>query len=226
MAGFWPMPTRFRVFYYMWTMLIFITIGTLFPISQIVNIFFAKSVTEMAERMVITSSVIVVAAKAFILYINRKGLDDLLQLLKDLDGEIQERSHINQLNSAVKLGRQMYIAYLFPYISTCVLLVFQTIYSRPENRMWSSTYAYPFEWAQRPAVYVSGLFIHGFSNTSIVIFALAVDTYGVILIHIVTTHIVILQERLQLLGKNRSLSDAEQYNQLVYCCKLYEKILK
>lgn len=212
--------------YHFWTVIIFIVLGVLFPLSQIVNIIFVNSVTEMVDRSVITSSVVVVVIKALNLYANRKRLTELLNQLTDLDGEINELSHIQHINLAIKFGHRLYFTFLYPYISTCVLLVFQTIYSRPEIRLWSSTYEYPFEWAHQTHIYVIGLFIQGIANTCVVIFAVAADTYGVVLIHLLSKHIVILQDRLECLGQNANQSANEHYNELIFCCNVYEWILK
>ncbi|XP_055322119.1 odorant receptor 33a-like [Sitodiplosis mosellana] len=180
----------------------------------------------MVDRSVITSSVVVVVVKAIALFTTRKGLNEFLEIIKSLDSEIHDESHIFQMNKTIKIGHRLYISYLYPYISTCVLLVFQTIYSKPETRMWSSTYAYPFKWAQRTNVYVGGLFLQGIANTCIVLFAVAADTYGVVMLQILSTHIDILQDRLKCLGQAKELSSDEHFNQLISGCKTYENILR
>lgn len=226
-TGVWPKESTSRsLLYNIWTVLVLIVLGFLFPITQILNIFFAHSVTEMVDRLVITSSVVVVVLKGMAIYSTRKGLNEFFEIIKGLDSEIHDDSQILQMNKTIKIGHQLYFSYLYPYISTCVLLVFQTIYSKPETRMWSSTYAYPFEWAQRTNIYVGGMFAHGIANTCIVIFAVAADTYGVILLEIISTHIDILQERLKHLGNAKELHDDEHFNQLICCCKSYESILR
>lgn len=212
--------------YHFWTALVFFVFGIFFPLSQIVNVFFVNSVTEMVDRSVITSSVVVVVIKALNLYANRKKLTELLNQLKDLDGEINELSHIQHLNSAIKIGHRIYFTFFYPYILTCVLLVFQTFHSRPEIRLWSSTFAYPFEWAHQTNVYISGLFIQGIANTCVVIFAVAADTYGVVLIQLLSMHIVILHERLECLGQNVNQSTNEHFSELIFCCSVYERILR
>lgn len=226
-AGVWPSETSSRsLLYDIWTVLVLIVLGFFFPISQILNIFFAHSIMEMVERLVITSSVVVVVLKGMAIYSTRKGLNEFFEINKGLDSEIRDDSQILQMNKTIKIGHQLYFSYLYPYISTCVLLVFQTIYSKPESRMWSSTYAYPFEWAQQTNIYVGGMFVHGIANTCIVIFAVAADTYGVILLQILSTHIDILQERLKFLGYAKELCDDEHFNQLICRCKSYESILR
>ncbi|XP_031621607.1 odorant receptor 33a-like [Contarinia nasturtii] len=176
----------------------------------------------MVDRSVITSSIITNVVKALNLYATRSGLNEFLMVIKGLDAEIHDESHIFKMNATIKLGHQLYFWYLGPYVSTCVLLVFQTIFSSPVNRMWQSTYSFPFEWAQQHQIYTSGLFIQGFANTCSVIFAVAADTYGVILIQILSTHIKILHERLEILG---TLRHEKNFNKLIYCCKIYENIL-
>lgn len=180
----------------------------------------------MVDRSVITSSVVIVVVKWVVLYTTQKGLNQFFELIKRLDSEIQDKKHIDQMNKTIKIGHQLYFAYLYPYISTCVLLVFQTIYSKPENRMWYSTYAYPFDWAKRSNVYVCGLFLQGIANTCIVLFAVAADTYGVVMLQILSTHIGIAQDRLKCLGNSEELSKAEQWNELISGCKTYENILR
>lgn len=142
----------------MWTIFVLLILGILFPLTQILNIFYAGSVMEMVDRSVITSSIVIVVVKAINLYATRKGLNELFYVIKGLDGEIHDECHILYMNATIKLGHQLYFTYLCPYISTCVLLLFQTIFSMPENRMWSSTYGYPFEWAHNEYIYL-GRFI-------------------------------------------------------------------
>lgn len=227
LAGVWPeAASKYFLAYHIWTFFVILLLGILFPFSQILNIFFADSITEMVDRSVITSSVVIVVVKALNLYTKRRELNEFFEIMKELDDEIQEEYQIQRMKSAIKISHQLFFAYFYPYISTCVLLVFQTIYSRPAIRLWSSTYAYPFDWAQKTKVYVIGLFIHGIANTCIVIFAVAADTYGAVLIHILSTHIDILQHRLTELGKNKKFSDKEHFDQLIYCCKAYESILR
>lgn len=227
LAGVWPVKSeRYPLLYHIWTIIVFVLLGILFPFSQVLNIFFADSIMEMVDRSVITSSVVVVVIKAVNLYHKRNGLTDLFNELKKLDDDIKETSHIIQMNSTIKIGCQLYFTFLFPYISTCIVLVFQTIFSKPESRLWSSTYAYPFDWTHETHIYISGLFIQGIANSCIVIFAVAADTYGVILIHIISTHIGILQERLERLGKTEHTSAQERFDELIYCCKSYDSILR
>lgn len=227
LAGVWPnVSSKYSILYHSWTLFIFLVLGLLFPLSQILNIIFADSIIEMVDRSVITSSVVVVVIKALNLYIKRKELDDFFSEIKKLDIEIQEESQVQQISTAIKISHKLFFSYLYPYISTCVLLAFQTIYSRPAIRMWSSTYAYPFDWSQKTEIYVTGLFIQGICNTCIVIFAVAADTYGAVLIHILSTHIDILQDRIKKLGKNKNNGDKEPFEQLIFSCKSYESVLR
>lgn len=227
-AGVWPtsLASPYSLLYQVWAVLIFLALGILFPLSQILNIFFAQSVAEMVDRSVITSSVVIVVVKGAVLHTTQKGLNQYFKLIKRLDSEVQDEKDIEQMNKTITIGHQLYFSYLYPYISTCVLLVFQTVYSKPENRMWYSTYAYPFDWAKRSNVYVCGLFLQGFANTCIVLFAVAVDTYGVVMLQILSTHIGILQERLKSLGNAKEQSTGEHWNELISGCKSYENILR
>lgn len=225
-TGALPPPEQ-TVFHKIWSWIFFLIVGVLFPFSQILSIFFAKSINEMVDRLIITSSAVVVVAKGLNLYTKCQQLMDFFAILRLLDREITETRHINQFNKVIRDAHRLYYLFLYPFIATCVLLVFQTIYSRPEIRLWSSTFTYPFEWAQDVCIYVGGLFFQGIANTSMVIFAVSVDTYGVILIHVVTSHIKVLNESLEQLGAKYSHFQSKQaINELIYYCKVYENILR
>lgn len=227
LAGLWPtIESNVHHLYHLWTVLIFLVLGILFPLSQMLNIYFADTITEMVDRSIITSSVVVVVIKALNLYTNRNKLMEFFVNLKELDDEITETIHLQRLNSTVKLGQRLYFLFLYPYILTCILLVFQTIYSSPAIRLWMSTYAYPYEWAHQTPIYMSGLIGQAIANTCIVIFAVAVYTYGVVLIHLLSTHIGILHNRLERIGNYTQQTLDDNYNDVILCCNIYERILR
>lgn len=226
-VGLWPKSSiRYPFLYIFWAVIVWLILGIFYPLSLILNLIFAESIFEMAERLVITSSVVVLVIKAINLISNRNGLRQLFVQLKELDDGISDELHVAEMQSVIQISHRLYFSFLCSYISTCVLLVFQAIFSKPETRMWSSTYSYPYDWAHLSYVYVSGIFFQGISNHCIVVFAVAADTYGVILIHILAAHINILHSRLERLGKCVRQSGREQYYDLIYCCKVYEKILR
>lgn len=226
--GAWKKPSKFSIFYTIWTMILFVIVGFLFPLSQILSIFFASSISEMVDRMVITSSVVIVVVKAINVYTKQEKLQEFFHVIKRLDKKITEEAHIAQFNEIIKFSQQMYFSFFYSFLSTCVVLVFQTIYSKPSRRLWSSTYSYPYEWAQHPYVYVGGLFFQGIANTIVVLFAVSTDTYVAIFNHVLAGHIDVLNDRLQHLGDKEFAVDADKYHydELVQCCRIYRDILR
>lgn len=225
-VGLWPLKSlRYPFLYNFWAVIVWLILGILYPCTLILSLFFADSIYEMAEHLVLTSSVVVLVIKAINLLLNRKELRQLFGQLEELDGDIREEPHVAQMQALILMSHRLYFSFLCPYIFTCVLLVFQAIFSSPETRMWSSTYSYPFDWAHFTYIYVSGIFFQGICNFFIVFFAVAADTYGVILIYILVAHIDILHRRLERLGKCYHKAGSEPYGDLIYCCKAYEKIL-
>lgn len=226
--GTWQKPSKFSIFYTIWTLTLFIFVGILFPLSIMLSVVFSNSISEMVDRMAIASSVIVVIVKAINVYKEQKKLEEFFHVAERLDKEITENDHISMFNGMLRFSQQIYFTFFYSFLSAWSMLVFQAIYSRPSSRLWSSTYSYPYEWAHHPYVYAGGLFFQGISNACIVIFSISTDTYVAVLNNVLAGHISILNNRLKRLGHTEVKVDSEKYHyeELVRCCRIYQDILR
>lgn len=228
--GLWPyFQLKPSLWYRLWSFITFITIGILFTLSLILSVFYSSSVDKIVDNLIITSSVVVVILKGINLFVNKSKLLELFQLLHRIDSQIHEEKHLSKFSIIFRDCRYLYTAYLYTFMPTVIMLIFQVIFSRPERRMWNSTYLYPYDWAKDPYAYYGGIVFQGISNCCVCYFAISVDTYGIILIKILEGYVEILCDRVQKLGKKDVLAMVPThllYSDLINCCKSYENLLR
>lgn len=228
--GAWPTETQLTVaaiLYHFKTLLLFSFIGLLFPISQLACIFFVETVKSRVEVLVISSSVVVVIMKAINLYSNQMKMLELLHLIESMEKQITKSNHQAKFNCIIVSCRRLFSTYMIAYMCTVSSIVLQAIFSTRDKRSWSSTYHYPYELAKIPAVYFGVLVFQGISNFCICFFAVAADTYGVVLTHILLGHVDVFGLRLREMGQARGGKSADTfYEEIVYCCKSYIHILR
>lgn len=223
-VGLWPTTSPIKApLYTFWTIISFISVNLLLPISQIMNIFSAQNVNDFVQQTVISSSLINVSLKGFNLYYQRSGLNEMFDVLKEMDMDIVEGSHKTELNKAIKRIHRSFFTYLIFFNANWAFSVVQSYNAPSETKIWSSTYTYPFAWAHYSGVYEAGMLFQSIASFFITLMGAACDTYGVILTYIFTKHIDILCMRLQELGrKNTTKAGDELFN----CCKTYENVFK
>lgn len=227
-VGLWPTTSPLKApLYTLWTIISFIFVVFLLPISQIMNIILAQNVNDFVQQTVIASSLINVSLKCFNVYFQRSGLNELFHVLKEMDMDIVAVSHKAELDKAIKRIHRSFFTYLIFFNANWAFSVVQTYNAPPETKIWSSTYTYPFEWAHLSGVYEAGILFQSITSFFITLMGAACDTYGVILTYIFAKHIDILCIRLQALGqKNSNKGGNESLTELYNCCKTYKNILK
>lgn len=227
-VGLWPTTSPIKApLYTLWTIISFICVIFLLPISQIMNIISAQNVNDFVQQTVISSSLVNVSLKGFNLYHQRSGLNEMFNVLKEMDLDIVVVSHKAELGKAIKRIHRSFFILLIFFNANWAFSVVQSYNAPPETKVWSSTYTYSFDWAHYSGVYEAGILFQSIASFFITLMGAACDTYGVILIYIFAKHIDLLCIRLQELGrKNACKSDDEPLTELFNSCKTYENVLK
>lgn len=229
-CGVWH-PEHGSILYTLWSLFFSFIVYIAFSISLLVCVFFVDSVNKIVDHMIITSSVIMVAVKAYNVLVMRKQFDELLILMQELDDSTTIEEHRNIFQPIFKESDFLFKFFCFSYLSTWSAIALQVIVSPPDERTWPSTYLYPIKYLHHPFIYVGGLFCQGISNFFVCSMDVAEDTYGASLLHILGGHIMALGQRLSDLGNTNKIRqntvDSYQHKfQLIECCKRYILILR
>lgn len=206
------------------TILVLLLIGITFPVSQISGIFFMTTLNQVVECLIILSSVIVVILKGINLYTQQNKMLELLRSIEKTEKSIILPSHQDKFKEIFRSCRRIFNSYMIGYMFTIFSLVLQAIFSSRDKRSWSSTYIFPYDFAQRSDVYFGVLVFQGLSNICVCLFAVAADTYGVVFTQILVGHVDVLGARLSQLG--RSKDSILLYKEIIDCCKSYITILR
>lgn len=215
-----------RISYNSKTIFVFLFIGITFPLSQISCMFFMTTLNQVVECLIILSSVVVVILKAVNLYIQQKKMLELLKSIKETEKEIVLSSHQDKFIGIFRSCRRIFNGYMISYMFIIFSLVLQSFFSSRDKRSWSSTYIFPYEFAQKLEVYFSVLVYQGLSNVFVCLFAVAADTYGVVFTQILAGHVDVLGARLSRLGERKNTRSVELYKEIIECCKSYIIILR
>lgn len=230
-SGMWP-PLRRKGFYYILSFVVFFGIGVGCPATQLMNMAFVDSITDVMDQCLISITMIASAWKGFNMFMQSDRIREIFRLHRDMlehTNKIErERFRILSVNNT-----RLYYFFIAMYMCGWTGVCFQTIFSSPEKRLWPSTYFLPFEFAKYRAVYLGGLLYQGLSEVLFCIWNALQDTYPIIMILMLYEHVDQLQKRIKKLGnievndgqQTRPLTDVEHFHQLKECCIYYEKCL-
>lgn len=224
-CGFWPHENG-SCLYDCWSVIFSVVVAIGFPLTQLVCVAFVDSMDKIVEHLVLSSTVVMASVKGFNVLIQKRKLVRMFSILDEMDENvaIDKAKYIKIFKNVAKRSRMMNSAFLAAYITSWSILVLQVIFSRVENREWSSTYLYPSAYWRQPSIYWSVLIFQAVSNLILVIEDAAVDTYAVVLLDILGGHIDALKIQLREFGADRN--DSIDYKSLVHFCKNYRSIIR
>lgn len=228
-CGLWRIENGSRL-YDCWSAIFLTVVAFGFPFSQLMCFIFVDSVNGFVEQLLLTSTTIIAALKGFNIFVRKRKLAKLFEILNGMDDEvaIEPTKYRQVFDPLRKFFSIMSVMFLCTYGMAWVILAVQVIFSTPEKRAgWSSTYLYPSEYLHKPSIYVSGLFYQGASNFILCTADAAFDTFPVILLNILVGHIDVLKIQLQEIDTSgRFKQDSTQYKALVCVCENYQKIVR
>lgn len=225
--GLWP-PNKPSCLYSIFTAFAigFIYLG--FPIQILSSILFVTSVNQAVDNLVITSSLLMAGIKGVNVFLNRKKLKQLFEMLAKLDNDIKTKDEEEMFRDIFNDCRNLLKIFLFSYLSAWSCLALQIYWSNTDQILWSSTLMYPIEAFKARPIYLGVWCYQCFSNFCICVIDASADTYGVVLNHILGGHIEVLGKRLRHLGhsgKSKN-SDVESTAALIECVKTYTLCLR
>lgn len=224
--GLWPLPDDQR--WYKWlTITFFLVVGILFPLTQFVNIFYANSMEEILDSLFLTMTHWANIYKAAIIYWHRNSIREVFRtheiLIRDGDRNATNNDRVAWINIYI------HIILSILYFNWWVLLVVQIIFSKPFDRMHSSTSRLPYEYLQRSSINLTALMYQIVCDVGHTFCAGVEDAFYIALMNTTCGHVAELKTRLQNMGRefvqgeNRN---AKFYKDLSECCKRYENCLR
>lgn len=220
-CGVWP-PENSPCSYY-WKTIIF-SLTLLFPISQLACVFYVDSINEMVDHLIITSSCAMTLIKGYNIIAQRKHFTVLFKILKKMDKETEQFDYKPIFMPIFKDCRRLFRTFVGAYLTAWGFVLLQVLWSSPAKRLWPSTHIFPSEFLHKPSVYYGVIVFQAFSNFCFCVLNACIDTYGPILLYILSGHLHVLSIRMQSLGHTKI--DESQEKLLIQYCMNYVLFLR
>lgn len=226
-TGLWT-PIDRSILYAIWSTFCIVMVYLGYPISQLITLFYVNTVTTAVDRLVMTSTIVMAAIKALNVLTKRRTFMKLFHLMTDLDDTITPKEHEAVFKGIFRDSNRLFVLFFVNYIVAWICVDFQSIMSDPERKLYPSTYFFQNEFLNQRPIYVGVMVYQAISNLFLIISAIAVDTYGSSLLHILGGHIDLLHRRLQRLAKNCKKIDEYKHQKeiLVELCERYLRIIR
>lgn len=230
-SGMWP-PMKKSCPYYLLTLIVFICIGIGCPFTQVMNVMFVDSVTDVMDQCLISITMIASTWKGVNLLMHHGKIREIFNLHREMLSYTNKKEN-GRFQLLVMNNVRLFYFFVGMYMCGWTGVCCQTIFSTPEKRLWPSTFFMPFDFAKIPAVYLGVLFYQGLSEVLFCVWNAMQDTYPIIMVLMLCEHVDQLQQRVMSLGikkkkmqngrESRLVSEVEYYEELKKCCVYYEK---
>lgn len=189
--GFWNKNNS------LWKHFFFIAVCVLFPISLAIVVPYVDTLDTLLDHLLNTVSLFMVSIKAFNVIVRQKEFEELFQSMDSINQSVNHVEFNSFYQQTKNLGHKIVKGFLTFYAMTWMNLVVETIFSSPEERIWSSTYLIPIDVLHQPIIYYGILLYQGVSNILMALICATVDTYAIIFMRGLECAIDIVRLRLR-----------------------------
>lgn len=191
--------------------IMFYTTAIGFILTIITSIFFVESMKQVVDNLMVMNSSVLVVLKSIIFALKYSQHIKMFALIEKLDKEINVKSFaeiaiIKKVTSKVSL---LFRAFAACYAFAWIVLAIQSIFQSSDKVFWSSIALYPGEISQIRVLYWIVLIFQAFANLILVVLTFACDTYGIVVIMILSGFIEVLVSRLSNLGNKVDKAEAK-----------------
>lgn len=193
-------------------------------LSQTICIFYVKTIDEVIDHLLISSSMILGVIKAFAIQYQYTKSVAMESVLIKLDGFKLSRQ--SDLYSTKKKSMKITYSFIFAYHCAWAGVAIHTVMSPQEERLYSSTSLYPSAVLHHSVIYAVGLGYQCASNYIMCVLIAFLDAYGVVLLNVLNGHIQAIRIKLQSINYCRPIKKSVGENEILTICKAYKACLK
>lgn len=226
-TGIWPSQDD-SLAYTILTTVCFGLWGFAFPLSLIINVFYADAIEDVMDSLFISATCLNTTFRAAVVYSQRSNIRRLFRIHVDLMRNC-DRDGNQMFRNVVHLNVNVFRFLLCFYSAACGIIIPQVALCKRENGIWPSTSRMPYAFANKQWVYLSALLFQILCSYGIIFWTAVGDAYPVALMNMTCGHVTHLKMRLRNLGAKYSKQmnrDREFYTDLIECCKHYEACLR
>lgn len=161
---------------------------------------FLNSMSEIINNLLMSSIMLLNCIKGLIVYLRKPKLEHLMNKINALDQQNRKQEEISILNGMIDEGRLVTKLINIFYFSSFPCLAIYNILADYDERFWSSTAFYPYDFARKPCVYCTIFVFQAMANFSLLFMAMATDTYPALFCGILGSHVDVLRYKLRSMG--------------------------
>lgn len=210
--------------YRLWTFINLFVFYMGFTVVEVFNVFLEISTAAIVDHLLVSITVFVTFFKAAAVVYNRKRIDQLFDLIRILDKQLEPRDIQKKFKWIWTFNIVFFWIALPTYLCCLTALYVQVFVSEPAERFYSSTHFHSNEFLTKPIVYKSVLIFEFASNGTACFIDSALDNYGIMLMHVLCGHFDVLSEKLSELGSKKS--EPENYHRLRELCMRYRTLIR
>lgn len=219
--------------YRIYAVIINTVVTFLFPLTLIVNVFFAKNTQQLCENLTITITDVIANLKFFNVYLVRGDLERIKALLNKLDKRAKHREEQKILNNAIRISQTSFLVFVRLYsVGTC-LSILKVIYAKERSLLYPAWFG--VNWFDNTLIYFIVMIYQSFGLIVQALQNCANDSYPPAYLIILTAQMKALEIRVRAIGRNakgeeqmylsaqEKMKNLKEFNE---CVKDYRNILK
>lgn len=225
-TGVWRSPND-SVWFKLWSLTYFLTVGILFPFSLFMNVFFADSIQDAMNHFYLPMTQWSTALKVAIIYWRCDNIRDLFRIHAKLVHA--DSPNTDRHNRIARTNFRIHVLLPSLYLTSCCAFNIQSVFSKPEEGLFPSTALLPYEFAKQRSVYLSVFGYQVLTSFGNVYWTAMMDSFFIAFINTVCSHVTEMKERLRNLGAkgtNEIERESLFYAELIDCCKRYNICLR
>lgn len=204
--------------YNLWTLIVFLLAGIGLVMTQGMSFLFARSLNDFVEQLVIFCTTSTGAVKYMVFFLNRKRLMKVFQIIQRADKNVKTDQEIAIMKRVYRRCNQITLIYLVVYLGALFAIYSELPFIAKENLTWKSTTRLPYEFAHDPRIYYGVLICQIIGNSMNCILSCCIDTYGFLLIFVLSGHIEVLRSNFE------NFDSKSDKLRLINCLKYYEQL--
>lgn len=219
--------------YHIYAVVINVVVTLLFPLTLIIEVFFAQNLQQLCENLTITISDSQSNLKFVNVFFVRHELERIKCILSNLDARVRSQKELGILKSAISTAQTSFIVFFRLYTFGTTFSVLRIVLAEERSLLYPAWFG--VNWKNSATMYawvisyqLFGLIVQAMQNV-------ANDSYPPAYLVILTGHMRALEERVKAVGKlpdgrqKLNLTPQEQQkclHEFNECIKDYLNILK
>ncbi|XP_037812190.1 odorant receptor 7a-like [Lucilia sericata] len=219
-------PQKWKPLYYFYSLLINLSVCVLLPTSFMLSYFFEyhnMTTVQLLNSLQVSVNACCLPAKVLTMQISLKYLHRGMDIMDTLDKRCQRPDEKKKLSHCAIFGNRLSVFHATLY---CFFAAVSVITSVIMGQAPYSMYIPNTDWKTSTMTFALQSFFEYVIMNAVCLHQVIVDSYSVVYIYVIRTHMQILVERVRSLGTDPKTSNDKHYEELLLCVKDHQELLR